>query len=302
MKIINLRMYQVRKLKELELEKNIFNTEALMLILNKKFKTNDKRLLFKYLDAQDDDFIMNRKINIVNGLNSEFAYKNLDCLIIPEYAVAVDGKICGFAMPLIENHKNLGYMLYDDKIKLKNKLEEVHKLGNIIDKVHRTKGITFKMFFGDLNEYNFILDENKKMYAVDLDSSYIGQDMPVNNSYYLIKNKYIKKIPEKYQVKTNEYNEVIIPSINSDLYCYNMILLNTLAQNPMHKVDLDNYYNYLEYLHNNGVNEKLLESFNTIYLPCQNINPKDIIEEENNIYNRPKVLSYNSYKNKYNIK
>lgn len=35
MKIVNLRMHQLRKLKELVLEKGTLNTEALMLVLNK---------------------------------------------------------------------------------------------------------------------------------------------------------------------------------------------------------------------------------------------------------------------------
>lgn len=35
MKIVNLRMHQVRRLKCLELEPGIFNTEALMLVLKK---------------------------------------------------------------------------------------------------------------------------------------------------------------------------------------------------------------------------------------------------------------------------
>ena len=37
MKIVNLRMHQLRTLKELELEHGILNTEALMLILKKKY-------------------------------------------------------------------------------------------------------------------------------------------------------------------------------------------------------------------------------------------------------------------------
>lgn len=36
MKVVNLRMHQLRALKELVLERGTLNTEALMLILNKK--------------------------------------------------------------------------------------------------------------------------------------------------------------------------------------------------------------------------------------------------------------------------
>ena len=53
MNVINLRMSQVRKLKELELEKGTLNTEALMLILNKKITKENEPMVFKYLDSQD---------------------------------------------------------------------------------------------------------------------------------------------------------------------------------------------------------------------------------------------------------
>lgn len=36
MKIVNLRMYQLQRLKELKIESGVFNSEAYMLVLNKK--------------------------------------------------------------------------------------------------------------------------------------------------------------------------------------------------------------------------------------------------------------------------
>jgi len=300
MKIINLRMHQVKRLKELELDKSIFNTEGLMLILNKKFKCDGKRMLFKYLDAQDDEAIMARKNFIVSMLNSEENYKNIDQLIIPEYGVAVDSKLCGFAMPLIEKNTNLGYLLNNEKIELDEKTYYLHELGNLIDKVHRTNGKSIKMYFGDLNEYNFIIDENNNLLAIDLDSAYVGQDMPVNMSYYLLKNNYIKKIPMKYQVRSNGYVDVAIPNMNTDLYCYNMICLNTIANESMHNIDMNNYFKYLEYLNNLGVNKDLLDSFNDIYLPVDNTNPKDFINETS-YYGKTHKLTYKAYTRKYNI-
>lgn len=48
MKIVNLRMHQLRNLKELELAPGTFNTEALMLILTKKQAKTESggRMLF----------------------------------------------------------------------------------------------------------------------------------------------------------------------------------------------------------------------------------------------------------------
>ena len=38
---------------------------------------------------------------------------------------------------------------------------------------------------------DIVRDEKNKVYAVDLDSAYLGQDEPSNMAYYLLKNKYL---------------------------------------------------------------------------------------------------------------
>ena len=80
MKIVNLRMHQLRKLKELVLERGTLNTEALMLVLKKNQAKTEKgeRMLFKYLDAQDDEKIMGRKMYALNLLNSSEYYKSIE--------------------------------------------------------------------------------------------------------------------------------------------------------------------------------------------------------------------------------
>ena len=275
MQIINLRMHQLRSLKELILPRGTLNTEALMLILNRKqAKTKSGgRVLFKYLDAQDDQKVMGRKMYTINMLNGSEKYKNIDELIIPDYMVVVDGKIVGFGLPLIENHKNLGNVINDD-IEIKEKLKYLKKVGNIIQKVQHIDDESFRMQFGDLNEFNFIIDNNDEVKAIDLDSAYVGQDEPSNSAYYLLKNKYIAMVKEKYKTTSNG---IIIPSDNTDLYCYNMMILNTLANEPMYKKDISVYYSYLNHLEDIGIDKELIKCFSNIYLPVDNNNPKDLI-------------------------
>lgn len=273
---INLRMHQVRGLRELRIPSGVMNTEALMLVLNKKYKTQDgRRMLFKYLDEQDDPEVMDRKTRVLTSLNNS-NYKELIDLVIPEYKVIVDNQHAGFAMPLIERHKNLGKILNDEYLSFEAKKRYLISLGDLIDKVRRIKNEN-EMFFGDLNEFNFIIDKEGKIKAIDLDSTYIeGIDIkPARLAYYLLKNPYIASIPDKY--KTTE-NGIIIPSENSDLYCYNMIILDTLANERMFKVDMDTYYQYIHYLSTIGIPEELIESFERIYLPKSNINPRHLIE------------------------
>ena len=274
---ISLRMHQVRSLKELKLPKGIFNTEALMLVLDKKYKTTDgKRMLFKYLDAQDDEEVMQRKTRVLSYL-IQSPYIELEELIIPDHRVIVDSKHAGFAMPLIEKHTNLGKLLNDSKVSFEVKKHYLIELGNLIDRVQRVEA-THKMFFADLNEFNFVIDSNKHLKAIDLDSSYIeGIDItPADMAYYLLKNEYIASLPNKYP-STKE--GIFIPNHNSDLYCYNMIILNALSNERMFKVDIELYYQYLMYLQQIGVPLELIDTFRAIYEPRNNHNPRVLLEK-----------------------
>lgn len=274
---INLRMHQVRGLKELRLGKGVFNTEALMLILNKKYKTSDgKRMLLKYLDAQEDPVVMGRKETTLAYLNGS-PYKQLEELILPEYLVKVDSSPAGFAMPLIENHKNLGVLLHSSRVPFPVKKKYLIELGNLIDKVERVDA-PHTFVFSDLNEYNFIIDQEGKLRAIDLDSSYVeGLEgiTPATQAYYLLKNHYLNAIPEKYSSKGDGS---IIPSKNTDLYSYCMILLGTLADESIFKVDMNTYYQYMEYLKKLGFSSELLDILRNIYSHKQNSNPRKLIE------------------------
>lgn len=296
MKIINLRMHQVRKLKELVLEKGTLNTEALMLILDKKHTNRSEKMVFKYMDAQDDIKVMGRKLYTLNMLNSSEKYMEIDELVIPNTIVIVDNNITGFAMPLIDNHINLGNYLNDEQNSFKSKLEYLKQVGKIINKVERIDDESFKMNFGDLNEFNFIIDENDKVKAVDLDSAYVGQDEPPNTAYYLLKNQYLYSMPDKYRYTKSG---IIIPNNDSDLYCYNMILLNILADENMYKKDLDIYYKYLAHLKDVGIDSELVKIFNAIYLPMENQNPVHLIKTIKEDIKDD--ISYKVFKKEYKI-
>ena len=293
MEILNLRMYNLRKLKELPIERGVFNTEALMLILKRNcLKGNIKEdRVFKYLDAQDDDVVMSQKISTVMKLNSNNEYKNIENLVIPDIIVVVNNNIVGFAMPLIRNHKNIGAIINNDNIDTTVKLYYLKEIGNIIDKVHRTDEEHFKLNFGDLNEFNFILDKDNNVKVIDLDSSYTGDSKPVNCAYYLLKNKYLSMVNNKY--KTAE-NGIIIPTDDTDLYCYNMMILNAIAGRSMFKEDIEVYYDYLNYLKNMGVDKDLIDSFSRIYVPVENSNPKDYLESIDR--EKAKLLKFDTFK------
>lgn len=275
-------MYQVRKLEELELEPGVLNTEALMLVLKKKEFSDKIQRVFKYLDAQEDPEVMAKKVYTITILNSaNNPYREIPELIIPDSLIYVDNSFAGFAVPLVENHKNLGTIINNDDISLKVKLDYLHQLGTLIDKVQRVDNTKNRFQFGDLNEFNFIIDENDTVKAIDLDSAYLGVGEPLNMAYYLLKNDYILSLPDKYKTYKNKNVDtgIITPTDDTDLYCYNMIILNALAKENLYRHDINTYYQYLEYLKVLGLPDDLLEAFNNIYIPRNNTNPKDILSD-----------------------
>ena len=282
MHIINLKMRDLRKLRELYIEPGVLNTEASMLVLKRKSFPDKVERVFKFLDLQikyaeymDDPDLFNKKIFTVTTLNNPNGYSDIEELVIPDSIVYVDGYMSGFAMPLIANHKNLGAIINNDEIPLKDKIPYLEQMGNIIDKVQRVES-NYRMQFGDLNEFNFIIDEDDKVKAIDLDSAYLGVGEPLSMAYYLLKNKYIASIPDKYRSTSKG---IIIPSDDTDLYCYNMILLNALAKENIYKKDITTYYQYLSYIKELGMPDELLESLGNIYIPKHNLNPRGSLED-----------------------
>ena len=297
MHVINFRMRDLRKLRQLYIEPGVFNTEATMLVLKRKSFPDHVERVFKFLDLQlkyadlsDDPYVFSKKLFTVTTLNTLSEYKNMEELVIPDTLVYVDGELSGFGLPIVKNHKNLGVIINSDKLPLAKKLPYLTQLGGIIEKVQKVEG-NYNLHFGDLNEYNFILGEDDKVKAIDLDSSYLGIGEPLSMAYYLLKNQYIKSIPEKYKCTDKG---IVIPSNNTDLYCYNMIVLNALAKEELYKQDINTYYEYMWYLETLDLPELLLEAFHNIYIPKNNINPKEALDEIDP--SMEKRLNFNTFK------
>ena len=277
----NFRMREIRKLKELQIESGVLNTEALMLVLKRKSFPDKVVRVFKYLDAQEDPDIMAKKTYVVTTLNNNNPYQKIEELVIPDSIIYVDNLIAGFGVPLIENHRNLGVIIQNPSVSLEEKISYLQQLGNLIDKVQRVEVTKNRFQFGDLNEFNFIIDENNTVKAIDLDSAYLGIGEPLDMAYYLLRNDYITSFTK--ENNSNKYkvtdNGIIIPNDDTDLYCYNMIILKALSKENIYKQDINTYYQYLEYLRMLGLPDDLIESFNNIYIPKENTNPKDILPE-----------------------
>lgn len=274
MYVRNLKLRNIHKLEELSLDSQVFNTEALMLVLHHKSFPDGVTRVFKYMDMQEIPDIMEKKEFTVKKLNELKEYLAIRNLVIPDTLVYVDDELVGFALPLIPNHQNIGKLLQDDDVSFEQKLSYVKQMGDVIQKVQDVHLDDFRFQFGDLNEYNFILNHKGTVKAIDLDSSYLGIGEPQEMIYYLLRNTSIRTLPEKYPVSIR-FN--MIPNDNTDLFCYHMILLKVLAKEDFSCLPMQVHYDYLDYIKKFGLPSELIESLENLYSKKENYNPKDAI-------------------------
>lgn len=86
------------------------------------------------------------------------------------------------------------------------------------------------------------------------------------------------------------------PSNDTELYCYNMMILNYLYGKNVNSMKVVDYYNYLSYLYYLKIDNNLLNSFQRLLTNCENTNPYPYLESltQEQIYrSNYKVYKYN---------
>ncbi len=267
MKAISLTKRQFNKLKRYELPNEVLSTESKLYVLNESYCISDGKLLLKYFYSDDK---MPIKLFNINTLSNYADKINIPEFMIPKYLGIVDSNIVGFVDEEILNATNLGIILNDPKVDNEKKLDYLYRVGDIVK-----RGLSLKKFkdikfnFGDLHEYNFVTDKDDNLHVCDLDSCYLDSNYPLN-SYYLVCNFCINSLQNKY--KKNKDN-IVYPSDNSDLFCYNMMILNTIARDKVSLMKMEDYFDYINYLKYLGFGEDILKSFYNLYTNADNINP-----------------------------
>ena len=163
------------------------------------------------------------------------------------------------------------------------------------------------IYLNDLHESNFIVNTKKRsISAIDLDSSKIGNNICFT-SRFLTPYSLAATLPQKYHENIEERGPgYIIPDENTDLLCYNIMIMNylrgtnidTISNNSIlkHYSTISNmsieeieslsyeerlaleFYEYLNYLEAIGVNHELLECFNRILSTSPNENPVNYLD------------------------
>ncbi|MDY4236427.1 MAG: hypothetical protein SOX86_00230 [Bacilli bacterium] len=275
MQVISMSQNKYKQLTKMNLPKEVFNTEAI--IYDFRYKGQDK--VFKKL-------LNNTGVNLANKLytlemldvNRKYLPENL---CIPDYLTIVGGVVEGFTMPKIEG-VNLSTILKNKNLTIEEKIYYLKKIGELLHQLDQIRKYTpFNDFYlNDIHESNFIVNLYKKsITAVDLDSSRVYSKATFA-SRYLTPFALLNNVKDKYKIidETSSNLGYVEADRNTDLYCYIIMILNYLYGENVNNLSLTDFYDYLEYLENIGIDKELTEIFKTIVSNKDNENPYDLLD------------------------
>lgn len=275
MKVITLSSKKYEKLESFNLSRDIISTEGN--ILEFMYRGNPK--VIKSLFYQDGAIFAN-KLYTLEMLDM---YRELlpNSFVIPDYLIAVNRKITGFTVPMIQG-VNLSTILKNKRVDLRKQLFYLKKVGEILQEMKTIRSYTeLKDFYlNDLHEANFLVQlDMKNLAVVDLDSSKIGSNYS-NPARYLTPFSLLNYAKDKYLVNdsTTQFGYVSANE-DSDLYCYNIMILNFLSGQNVGGYSIDKFYSFLNLLDDVGVHHELIDSFNKLLVPCRNENPYLLLDD-----------------------
>jgi hypothetical protein len=285
--------HKFNKLKQYYLDDNIFNTECMLYILNEKDKWSKETKLIKKLYV-NDGLTFGNKLLTINSLIDKKELIDIPKLVFPEKLVIIDNTVVGFTIPLIPSY-NLQTLLSSPKLTDTQKIIYLKEVGEILEKMHeaRKNNSISNFYLNDCHENNFIVGKkDNKVYGVDLDSCSIDNNLPFGSRYLSVFSPIYEYQP-KYDHKLNlSAGGSYIPNENTDLFCYNIMILNYLYQGKANYLSLEDFYNYLDYLYSIGLNHELIDSFARLYSYQNNINPYQLLDYILELKNKTTETSY----------
>lgn len=280
---ISLKSSDIDKLKEYPLG-SILSTESQ--IYYYKINQDRSNTLFKKLFITDEKRV-NRKIDTIEALqNSELStYKEL---IIPDEVVSIGGIKSGFTIKEAEDCINLSTYLKSKDVSDSDKIEVLKKIGYLLRKVQNQDQ---EFYFGDIQEFNFLVDSNNDIYVVDLDSSAVSRKKPLETKYIIID----KKTRDVAKYKVNSAGRCY-PNRDIDTFCYNTMILNYIAGKDIHRLNYEEYFQYMDYLNYCGIPQEMISIFDNHYSNKVNESVVDYLDELKTGHRRANYKVYEAIK------
>lgn len=277
---------ELSNLKHLKLDDSITHTESILSVLS----TEDGEKLVKELAVCEGEGYDN-KLYTIEQLEKLKHLLNIEEFVYPDGILIVDGHIEGFTFPLI-NGRNLSLVLSDKNITHEDKIKYLKQIGEVLEKTKkfRKKYKNESFYIGDLHEDNLLVEEKtESIKVVDLDSCKVTGNFS-SPSKHLYANRNIRD--DEYQYKYPFYNHLFETNENTDLLCYDTIILNYISKYNIGYLKVDDYYKYLDYLDSLGYPKPILDSFCKIYSNEDNDNVYELIDNLPDNF----MASYNIFK------
>ena len=231
MNIYNISKKEFKSLNKLEV--NSVSTEAEMFVFDRHNKWYKEKNLFKKFYITSGESFSN-KLYTINNLIDLKNYLNIPELVFPNSIISINHKIHGFSLPFVENSTAFYDVQKNINIPLEEKIKILKKYANILEQVHNYPAL----YIGDIHEGNFLVDNIGNINIIDLDSVKIGHNNPFP-SKYLTTNKIITNIKSKYTINDNFLYNI---NKNTDIFCFIMMILNTISGTNINKLDINQFY------------------------------------------------------------
>ena len=274
MKVISISKSNFKKLEPLKLSKHTWNTEGNVY----EFSYRGQPKVLKKLFHQSGTIFANKLFTLeMLDVNKD----NLpDNFVMPDSLISVDSTIAGFTIPKIQGD-NLADVLVSNDLTNKEKIYYLKKVGETLEQLKNIRRYSDlkDIYINDLHESNFMINHNKKqLYVIDLDSCKIAGNTAFPAKYLTPKGLF-NSTPSKYQINSEEsIPGFVTANENSDLYCYNMMILNFLYGDNINNFSVSEFYEYLNYLKYLKVNDEMLNFFYRLVNNNRNRNPVNYLD------------------------
>lgn len=251
-----------------KIDLGFISTESDIISIN----INNKLKIFKKFIYEDN---IDNKVYTLNYLNKNSKYFD-ERFIMPEYIAYYNDKVVGYIMDYVDGI-NFGTYLDDVGIPHQDKMKHLYEIGVLLEDLKdiRKNLNLSKFYIGDLQERNFILNKKTgKLNICDLDSCSIGNNKP-SYSKFLCCSYGIDSNRSKYPF----INGMYVPNLNSDIYCYTIMILNYLYYGYVEDMNVSEYnefLNRLDSLKSFGkrlYTHEFIDVISKIYSNDDNINP-----------------------------
>lgn len=152
MKIVNISEHRAKSLRRYDVK--CVNTEAFLYYFSMKKKWIVEDKIFKqFFITNGIDF--SNKMYTINSLIDYKDEINISELVIPDCLVSINSKIEGYAMNLV-NGINLSQIIYNTKISIKDKIDLLKKISDVLIKMENVRKYTSvkDFYIGDIHEEN----------------------------------------------------------------------------------------------------------------------------------------------------